>query len=273
MVSEKNKKSWNDGAAAYSAFNHSAKFIDRIAQDPANAFHRVTWDMIKKFFPDPRGKKICVPSSGDNHAAFAFASLGASVTSCDISENQLSSAVRVAAERGWDRSIEFVRADTMRLDGVPDGAYDLVYTSNGVHVWIDDLQGMYRNIFRVMKPGGVFIMYEIHPFQRPFDEKARVIKPYDATGPFESETEITFGWRVMDIMNAITDSGLIVKRIEEMFAEKDYEQPFFIKYSDIASGVRATREEVDRMYDWRVNPMAALPNWISVAAVKNNAAV
>jgi len=34
-----------------------------------------------------KGKKICVPSSGDNHVVFAFALLGAKVTSCDIAEN------------------------------------------------------------------------------------------------------------------------------------------------------------------------------------------
>jgi SAM-dependent methyltransferase len=264
----KNKISWNKGAAAYSAFNHSEKLMSRIIEDPANAFHRTTWEMINKYGPDLRGKKICVPSSGDNKAVFAFAMLGARLTSSDISENQLANAERIAKRHGWDQSIEFICSDTMRLEGIADDAYDFVYTSNGVHVWIDDLRGMYNNIYRILKPGGVYIMHEIHPFQRPFDGTAKIIKPYDMTGPFESETEITFGWRVMDIMNAMVDSGLVVKRVEEMFAEKDYDWPFFISYSDIAKGVTATHEEVDRMYDWHNNPMAALPNWLSVAATR-----
>jgi len=267
-MSNKNKTSWNNGAAAYSALCHNAKVMNRIIEDPANAFHHTTWVMINKYVPDLRGKRICVPSSGDNHAVFAFAMLGAMVTSCDIAENQLANAERVAKQYGWDSSTEFICADTMKLDSIPNNTYDFVYTSNGVHVWIDDLRGMYRNIFRIIKPGGVYVMYEIHPFQRPFDDNANIIKPYDATGPFESEIETTFGWRVMDIMNAFLESGLIVKHVEEMFAEKDYDWPFFISLDEKLNGITATQEEVDRMYDWHNNPMAALPNWISVAAEK-----
>lgn len=264
----KNKASWNAGAAVYSAFNHSDKFMDRIVQNPANAFHHATWELIGRYIPDLRGKRICVPSSGDNHAVFAFAMLGAQVTSCDISENQLANAERVAKQHGWDDAIEFVCADTMTLEGIADGAYDFVYTSNGVHVWIDDLPGMYCGIHRVLKPGGVYIMYEIHPFLRPFNDDLTVKKAYDATGPFENNNEVTFGWRVMDIMNALLGAGLTLKHMEEMFAEKDYNWPFWIEYSELAKGATATPEEVDRMHDWHHNPMAALPNWLSLVAVK-----
>lgn len=265
---QKNKASWNDGAEVYSKFNHSDKLMSRVLQNPENAFHHTTWDLISRFVPDLNGKRICVPSSGDNHAVFAFAMLGAKVTSCDISENQLANAERIAKQYGWDKSIEFICQDTMKLDGIASEAYDFVYTSNGVHVWINDLNSMYRSIRRIMKPGAVYIMYEIHPFLRPFDDDLKIEKPYDRTGPFESDTEVTFAWRVMDIMNAMLDSGLAVKHIEEMFAEKDYNWPFWLPYSEIAKGATATPEEVDRMHDWRINPMAALPNWISIAAVR-----
>ena len=57
----------------------------------------------------------------------------------------------------------------MRLPALSDGAFDLVYTSEEVHVWISYLPAMYRHIFRVLKPGGVYVNYEIHPFGRPFD--------------------------------------------------------------------------------------------------------
>ncbi|MCL2409121.1 MAG: class I SAM-dependent methyltransferase [Oscillospiraceae bacterium] len=267
-MSDKNKVSWNNGAAKYSAFLHSEKFMNRITANPANAFHSTTWEMIKTYIPDLKGKKICVPSSGDNHAVFAFVMLGAHVTSCDISENQLANAERVAKEHGWDKSINFICADTMKLDEVASNTYDFVYTSNGVHVWIDNLPGMYKNIHRIMKLGGLYIMYEIHPFLRPFDDKLKIKKAYDKIGPYESDEEITFAWRVMDIMNAILDSGLAVKHIEEMFAEKDYDWPFWIPFEDILNGATATREEVDTMHDWRNNPVAALPNWISIAAIK-----
>lgn len=210
-----------------------------------------------------------MPSSGDNHAVFAFAMLGAQVTSCDIAENQLLNAERIARKYGWADSIEFRCEDTMKLSGIADSAYDFVYTSNGVHVWIDDLPGMYRNIHRILKSGGLYIMYEIHPLQRPFNDDLSIKKPYDATGPFDSSEEVNYHWRIMDIMNAILDAGLSVNHVEEMFAERDYEWPFWISCVDILHGVTATRDEVDRMHDWHNNAMAALPNWLCVAAKKN----
>ena len=73
----KNKQSWNDGATKYSAALHSDTFMKRIIDNPANAFHHTTWELIQTYVPNLQGKKICVPSSGDNHAVFAFAMLGA----------------------------------------------------------------------------------------------------------------------------------------------------------------------------------------------------
>ncbi|MDM7986811.1 MAG: class I SAM-dependent methyltransferase [Smithella sp.] len=267
-IVDKNKQSWNEGASAYAALIHSEKFLKRIIENPANAFHHTTWELIQKYVPNIYGKKICVPSSGDNHAAFAFAMLGANVTSCDISENQLANAKKIAEQYEWGKFIKFVCADTMRLDGIPEDIYDFVYTSNGVHVWINDLYSMYKNIHRIMKPNGVYMMYDIHPFLRPFDDDLKIKKPYDMTGPFETKEEVTFAWRVMDIMNAILASGLSITHIEEMFTEKDYNWPFWISLQDLEKGVTATPEEVDHMYDWNNNPSMALPSWMSIVAIK-----
>jgi hypothetical protein len=83
-MSNKNKTSWNEGAAAYSALSHNKTIMSRITENPANAFHHTTWEMINKYIPDLCGKKVCVPSSGDNHAVFAFAMLGATATRAEV---------------------------------------------------------------------------------------------------------------------------------------------------------------------------------------------
>ena len=267
-VVEKNRKDWDAYSEKWAAFNHSEKILRPVFDNPSRAFHSKTWELIRKYVPDLKGKRICVPSSGDNLAVFAFALSGASVTSCDISENQLACAKQIAAREGLDSAIEFICADTMKLDGIPDDQYDLVYTSNGVHVWLDDLPSMYANIHRILKKGGLNILYEIHPYLRPFDENLQIVKPYDATGPFEDEMTVNFHWRLQDIMNAMMHSGLHLEHFEEMFDEKDYERPFWLKTADILDGVRASRDEVDKMYDWRENPRMALPNWICLVGRK-----
>lgn len=267
-IVEKNRASWEDYSAKYLAYNHDMRVLRPILEAPAKAFHPAVWQLLTQYIPDFSDLRICVPSSGDNHAVFAFALLGAKVTSCDISSSQLQGAKSAAEALGLQDNIRFVQADTMTLAPLSDNTFDLVYTSNGVHVWLNDLPAMYRNIHRILKSSGLNILYEIHPFQRPFGPRLTVKQPYDAIGPHEDEFNITFAWRLQDFLNAICKSGLYLLEMAEMFDEKDYDAPFFLKNEDIINGVRASREEVDRMYDWRTNPEMAIPQWMCMVSRK-----
>jgi ubiquinone/menaquinone biosynthesis C-methylase UbiE len=161
------KERFDDRSDKY--FNNIQEGLDIIEKKVENAFPVVLWDMIYQHFPDLRGKRVIVPSSGDSIMVYAFHLMGAKVTSCDLSESQLNNGKKIANKNGWD--IKFIQQDSMKLDKIPNETYDLLYTSNGVHVWIHDLPGMYKNFYRVLKPGGRYIMGEIHPFLRPFDMK------------------------------------------------------------------------------------------------------
>ena len=154
--------------------------ILKLQENPAFAFHPAVFELIKKYMGEVSGKHILLPSSGDNHAAFAFAIMGAKVTSADISERQLENAKTISDRIGLD--MEFVCDNTMELEHIKDNVYDLVYTSNGTLSWIDDLTGMYQNIKRVLKNAGYSFMYDVHPFNRPFSGEAwsepKIIKSY-----------------------------------------------------------------------------------------------
>lgn len=258
------KNLWNDWSDTTWSKYRTDENIARIINHPESAFHHTTYSMIKNIFSNLKGKRICVPSSGDNHAVFAFSLMGAKVTSSDISERQLENAAEIAAKNGWD--IEFICSDTMELSNIQSDEYDFVYTSNGVHVWINDLHSMYKNIHRVLKNNGVYIMHEIHPFTRPFGDntdKITVVRPYDSIGPFEIEGVPRYNWRVQDLLNAIISSGLNIKHIEEMYAE-------YGTYWFETSGQRNSRskDELDKLYNWETNPLAAIPQWLSICAIK-----
>lgn len=264
VIDEWNQISESDWYMSY----RRDKVIHDILEKPESAFHKRTWEVIQQTFPSLRGKKVLVPSSGDNRAVFALAALGAEVTSCDICEKQLIYAREIAEKNGLD--IQFQVENTMKLEGISDDTYDLVYTSEGVHVWINDLCGMYHNIYRVLKKGGFYINYEIHPFTRPFayddarpESKEIVIqKDYDATGPFENGTE--YRWRLQDILNAICDSHIVLKRLEEMHDEKDKGHFWFYE----KEREQMSKEEVDSYYDVSQNPLCALPQWFTVCGEK-----
>ncbi|GMK37656.1 hypothetical protein PCCS19_07100 [Paenibacillus sp. CCS19] len=265
MVNAKLINKWNEWSETWYPIYRTDEVISGIIRNPESAFHPATYAMLRQACPTLEGKRICVPSSGNNHAAFAFHLMGASVTSVDISERQIANSAAIAAKHGWD--IQFICDNTMTLGEIPSNAYDLVYTSNGVHVWIDDLSAMYRSIHRILTDGGTYLMLDVHPFNRPFDKGSQtptIVKSYDATGPIVIDDIPLYNWRMQDLMNAMITAGLRLDQIEEMFAE---DGSFWIDDSihDVDS---FSAEELEDLCDWRSNPMAALPQWLSIKAKK-----
>lgn len=254
---EQIKNSWNETSDSewYQSLRMEGK-VNHILENPNLAFHPTVYEIIRKYIPDLSRKKILLPSSGDNHAAFAFAVLGAKVTSSDISNRQLENAKLLSQKNQLD--ITFMCDDTMTLRNIGNNEFDLVYTSNGTHVWINELDRMYENIYRVLKPEGVSIMYDIHPFNRPFVGdigEPKVKKSYNDVAPH-------FHWRVQDLINAMAKSKLTIKEMAEMQA---VDGSFWYTYDEL---ITKSEDQLSEANNWKVNPMAALPAWISIAAQK-----
>ena len=255
---------WNKGSDKWYERIYAAGTIERLMADPKCAFPVEVREMLTDAFPSFQNKRVLVPSSGDNGAVFAFHMLGAKVTSADIAERQLHNAKSMADAHGWD--IEFLQADSMKLEHIANSEYDLVYTSNGVHVWINNLDAMYRSFHRVLKPGGRYIMFETHPFIRPFDGKAAdemrfvIYKPYESLGPFGEVP--TMAWRLMDIVNAISRSGFSIGHMEEFHSQLDSIDCWWYSTAEEAEADRY------RKFDWHHNPFAALPQWMGFSAEK-----
>jgi len=259
------KERFDDRSDKY--FSNIQVGLDIIAKNPENAFPAVVWDMIRQSFPDLRGKRVIVPSCGDCIMVYGFHLMGARVTACDLSDSQLNNGKRIADQNGWD--IEFIQQDSMTLDKIPSDTYDLLYASNGVHVWIHDLPGMYESFYRVVKPGGRYIMGEIHPFLRPFDRRFNepvltVKKPYADIGPHPDEGVFTYAWRVQDFVNNISNAGFHIARMEEFTPGTECWDTGFYENAEEAEA------DSHQKYDWKLNPWAALPQWFGLSAIKNS---
>ncbi len=255
------RNSWNrQSDGYYKKLYEGTNALQLLKSNPWLGFPSEVCQTIREKFPSLQSKRVCVPSSGDNIAAFAFHLLGASVTSCDISSEQIKNARMIAKSEGWN--IEFHIDDSMELQGLNNDEYDLVYTSNGVHVWICNLEAMYGAFRRILKDGGKYIFFETHPFIRPFDDKTnelRIIKPYDEIGPFGNPSN--FLWRLCDFVNALISSKFKISNMNEFFAEKT-------SVGSMWWGL----DEWDEKADWHKNPYAALPQWVSFCSVKENEA-
>lgn len=252
-------KAWWDGVSDSDWYRslRTEERVSRLQADPASAFHPAVFELIRKYLPDLKNLRVLLPSSGDNHAAFALAMMGAQVTSADISERQLENAEKISCR--WKLDVEFVCDNTMGLSKFDDGTFDLVYTSNGTLTWIYDLGQMYRNVARVLKKGGYSAMYDVHPFTRPFTMEAR--KPPEIRKSYQ-DVFPDLHWRVQDIVNANAQAGL---RILEMAELPSADASFWYTFEELKT---KTAEQTADVNDWKCNPMAAIPVWLAMIAQK-----
>jgi SAM-dependent methyltransferase len=260
-IHEANRRWWDAAAPEWHKKNEDE--WRECALQPALAFEGKAFEMIGEYLGELRGKRVCFIGSGDNLAAFAMAGLGAVVTSTDISQPRLDLAARRAAELGLS-NIRFLRCDAANLSGVRSGNFDLVCSTNGFFVWISNLGAVFNEVSRVLKPGGHYIFYDIHPFTRPWKDQTviEMERPYKTTGPLKHEspggTLYNYYWTMSDILNTLVESGLILRRISEDASP----------YPSFWSGVSLRHGGDPTLLDWHNNPRAGLPAWLTVAAQK-----
>lgn len=107
-----------------------------------------------EWFGELRGKKVFGLASGGGQQMPVFAALGAECTVLDYSERQCESERAVARREGY--SIRVVRADMTKPLPFEDGEFDLIFhpVSN---CYIREVEPVFRECFRVLKPGGVLL--------------------------------------------------------------------------------------------------------------------
>ena len=256
-----NRRYWDRAAIGWKELRDRDGLWLQCASKPELAFSGAVFDLIKSFCGSLKGKRALVRGSGDNYAAFALAGLGATVMSTDISQRQLDVAHKRSQQLGL--RIEFVRADAADLSSMSSSSFDLVCSTNGFFVWIADLAQVFASVMRVLRSGGHYIFYDIHPFQGPWANdvgKTVMVHPYWEVGPRPDPAEGTyqFTWTLADLLNPLVDSGLMLKRIVESPASSSrfWQDNSYQPDTD------------NSLNDWRRNPRAGLPVWLTVCAGK-----
>ncbi|KAF2771217.1 ERG6, Delta(24)-sterol C-methyltransferase [Teratosphaeria nubilosa] len=83
---------------------------------------------------------------------------GANIVGLNNNDYQIERATHYAKKEKLDHQLKFVKGDFMQMS-FPDNSFDFVYAIEAT-VHAPSLEGIYRQIFRVLKPGGVFGVYE-----------------------------------------------------------------------------------------------------------------
>ena len=120
-----------------------------------------------------RGKKLLGLASGGGQQMPIFAAAGAEGTVLDYSDRQLESEAMVAAREGYQ--IQIVKADMTKPLPFADGSFDLIFhpVSN---CYVEEVVPIFRECFRVLKPGGVLLGgYDIGTNYIVDEEEARIV--------------------------------------------------------------------------------------------------
>lgn len=83
---------------------------------------------------------------------------GAHVTGFNNNAYQLERASKYAAAAGISANSSFIKGDFMEMD-IPDNSYDAAYAIEAT-CHAPDLVGVYKEMLRVVKPGGRVALYE-----------------------------------------------------------------------------------------------------------------
>jgi SAM-dependent methyltransferase len=125
----------------------------------SSAVHSQGPDLITlaEKFGHARGSHVLDLGCGAGHASFAIAPHVKSVTAYDLS-NQMLQVVRDEAER---RKLRNVTTEQGRAEQLPfaNASFDWVCTRYSAHHWQDIGQAV-GEVFRVLKPGGMFIVID-----------------------------------------------------------------------------------------------------------------
>ena len=137
------------------------------------------WDVLltptkavpHEWFGDLAGKRVLGLASGGGQQIPVFTALGARCTVLDYSAAQLESERMVAARE--DYAVECVQADMTKPLPFADASFDLIFhpVSN---CYVEQLDPIWRECARVLKPGGVLLVGFDNGFNYLFDDDWKI---------------------------------------------------------------------------------------------------
>ena len=143
-----------------------------------------------------------------------FTQIGLNVHALDFSQGM----IQKAKEKANAGNVRFEAADLTKRWPCKDSAYDLI-ACNLVLEHIESLPHIFDKAVRVLKPGGIFLINELHPFKQYGGTKAR----FEQGGAIV-EVE-AFVHHISDFTNAAEASGLRLVKLNEYWHKDDEGKP------------------------------------------------
>jgi len=123
----------------------------------------------REWFGDLVGARVLALASGGGQQGPILAAAGALVTVYDNSPAQLARDREVAVREGL--AIETLEGDMRDLRALPDDSFDLVFHPCST-TFVPDVRPVWRECFRVLRPGGALLAGIVQTFAMCVDEEA-----------------------------------------------------------------------------------------------------
>jgi SAM-dependent methyltransferase len=213
---EQNRRAWDE------VHRRRAEWMDGRLQIPEH---------VRERLPDLKGRTVLHLQCATGEETAELAELGALVTGVDFSEEALA----VARER-WPE-IAWVRGDVQSLPlELRRGRFDFVFTGGGILTWLHDLDAWAAGIHAALRPGGFALVYDEHPVLVCVDDLLHWREDYfDETpqrdvgwahfqlqGEPAREEQVERFWRLGQVVTALAQAGLVIRRLEELPAERSW---------------------------------------------------
>jgi ubiquinone/menaquinone biosynthesis C-methylase UbiE len=176
------------------------------------------------WFPDLKGLKILGLASGGGQQGPILATLGADVTIFDNSEKQLEQDKVLSDKLNLD--IKTVQGDMKDLGVFEDHSFDLIFNPCSI-VFVDNVLPIWKECFRVLKPGGILMTGLINPISFQIDEESLKLiykQPFSDLHSLPPEKleelknnkeALVFGHSLTDQIGGQLDAGFMVTAMFE----------------------------------------------------------
>ncbi len=231
---QNNKKAWEE------AFEHRNEgWCDdlpaRLRTDDLPYMNPMLKEALQSL--DLQGKTIAQFCCNNGRELMSAMQLGAAAGyGFDIAENMVVFAQGIAEQAGLP--CRFTATDILDVDPGYNGRFDLVLFTVGAITWFEDLTALFQVVSRCLRPGGVLLLNDYHPFlgmlpipgEDSYDETDlhRLAYSYFRSEPWyekdsggymadheNSHTFTSYSHTMAAIINAAVTAGLQIAGLQE----------------------------------------------------------
>lgn len=167
-LAEKNRAAWNEASEAECDWSIPASddVIERAKGGDWSVRLTPKKAVPQNWFPPLNGLEILCLASGGGQQVPILAAAGATVTSLDVSEEQLAKDQLVALKHGL--KIRAIRGDMLDLRSLGEASFDLVFNAAS-NLFIADVESFWQGCHRVVRPEGSLLSGSMNPAFFLFD--------------------------------------------------------------------------------------------------------